>query len=271
MGAGGGRRRPSSPWYTPKRGALRGGGGGGSTGAPWWRPEPAPRPAGGPRAPRWGRKTTPGGAAGGGRGEEGGGRAKPNSSPDIPLHRHLTNLFKKFFWLTEMRRVARPGGLIAGYVWDFAGERGPNFPLRRGLQQIGIKPPIAPGTEDSRLEALDRLLDQAGLQEITTRTIDVTESFSDFNDFWRAQTPSFSPATKIIAALPEPDRARLIECVRRAPDPILRVALSIQHARMRSKARARLKSYRAKRSCCVGARGRNILIKEKVSLPKRKK
>lgn len=116
--------------------------------------------------------------------------------------------------LTEMRRVARPGGLIAGYVWDFAGERGPNFPLRRGLQQIGIKPPIAPGTEDSRLEALDRLLDQAGLQEITTRTIDVTESFSDFNDFWRAQTPSFSPATKIIAALPEPDRARLIECVR---------------------------------------------------------
>jgi SAM-dependent methyltransferase len=116
--------------------------------------------------------------------------------------------------LAEMRRVCHPGGLIAGYVWDFAAQRSPSSPIRSGLDQIGAKPPPVPGTEDSRLEALRSLFARGGLQDIATRTIDVTLSFPDFNDFWRSQTPTYSPTGKMVAALSEDDRGTLIESVR---------------------------------------------------------
>lgn len=39
-------------------------------------------------------------------------------------------------------------------------------------------------------------------------------SFGDFDDFWGAQTSSYSPTTKMIAALNATDRARLAQTVR---------------------------------------------------------
>ena len=116
--------------------------------------------------------------------------------------------------LAEMRRVCNPGSVIAGYVWDFAAQRGPSSPIRFGLQQVGAKPPLVPGTEDSRLEALTSLFAEGKLTEIVTRTIDVTMSFPDFNDFWQSQTPSYSPTGKMIAALSESDRENVLAAVR---------------------------------------------------------
>ena len=117
--------------------------------------------------------------------------------------------------LAEMRRVCHPGGVVAGYVWDFAAQRGVVSPIRAGLIQIGSKPPPMPGTEDSRLEALSSLFAGGNLKDIATRTIDVTMSFPEFNEFWRLHTPpSISPMGKMIAALSETDREKLIESVR---------------------------------------------------------
>jgi hypothetical protein len=42
----------------------------------------------------------------------------------------------------------------------------------------------------------------------------VTVSFPNFNDFWLAQTPSYSPMTKMIAAMTTSERAKLTEAVR---------------------------------------------------------
>ena len=116
--------------------------------------------------------------------------------------------------MAEMRRVARSGGIVAGYVWDFATERSPSTYMRVGLRQTGVEPPVTPGTAASSLEALDALFDQTSLNDIESRTIDVTLRFPDFDHFWRAQTPVYSPMTKIVAALPEADRMRLKERVR---------------------------------------------------------
>jgi SAM-dependent methyltransferase len=116
--------------------------------------------------------------------------------------------------LAEMRRVCRPGGLVAGYVWDFAGERGASSPIRIGLRQIGAKLPTTPGSEDTRLDALMSLFKGAGLKDIVTRTIEVTTSFPDFDDFWRSQTPGYSPIGKAIASLTESERVKLIGSVR---------------------------------------------------------
>lgn len=116
--------------------------------------------------------------------------------------------------LAEMRRVTHPGGMVAGYVWDFAAGLGPNASIRSGLGRIGAKPPPVPGTEDSRLEAMSSLFAGAGLKDIATRTIDVRMSFPDFDDFWRKQTPAFNPTGKAVAALSETDREKLIDVVR---------------------------------------------------------
>jgi ubiquinone/menaquinone biosynthesis C-methylase UbiE len=79
--------------------------------------------------------------------------------------------------LAEMRRVARAGGVVAGYVWDFTAELSPSGPLRRGMRQVGADVPQVPGTEDSRIGALGSLFERAGFEAVATRTI-------DFGEFW---------------------------------------------------------------------------------------
>jgi ubiquinone/menaquinone biosynthesis C-methylase UbiE len=115
--------------------------------------------------------------------------------------------------LGEMSRVCRPHGVIAGYVWDFAAQHGPASLIRDGLQQVGAKPPPVPGTEHSGCDALTSLFDRARLTEIDSRTIDVTMSFADFNVFWVSQTPGYTPMGKMIAALSETDREKVIDWV----------------------------------------------------------
>lgn len=116
--------------------------------------------------------------------------------------------------LAEMRRVGRPGGLVAGFVWDFAGERSPTSPARIGLNRIGVRPQPAPGTPESRLEALESLFAAAGLKEIATLPIDVTMTFANFDDYWGTQTPKFSASGRAIASLSEYDRGQLIGILR---------------------------------------------------------
>ena len=74
-------------------------------------------------------------------------------------------------------------------------------------------------TDDSTLEGLKGLFERAGFEAIATRTIDVALAYRDFDDFWDAQTPNFSPLTKTIMAFAGADRARLIETVRASLPP----------------------------------------------------
>lgn len=111
--------------------------------------------------------------------------------------------------LQEMRRVARPGGLIAAYVWDFEPELSPSGPLRAAMRQTGLPAPDVPGTPGSTLAALTALFESAGLIEVASRQIDATVVFPNFDDYWRSQMPSYAPPTKIIAGL-APDRRRVL-------------------------------------------------------------
>ena len=116
--------------------------------------------------------------------------------------------------MSEMRRVARPGGLIAACVWDFAAELSPSGPLRRAMRRIGIDAPPVPGTDASRLAALADLFERGRLRAVTTTSIEVAVSFRDFDDFWLSQTPRYTPTTKVIAAMSLRDRQALMEAVR---------------------------------------------------------
>ena len=116
--------------------------------------------------------------------------------------------------LAEMYRVCRSGGVVAGYVWDLASGRNSMWPLMNGMRRIGLAPPAVPGTEDTSLEALASLFKKAGYDDIAVRSIDVELAFPSFEDFWLSQVPSFTPHGKVVQALSEADRARLMEEVR---------------------------------------------------------
>ena len=109
--------------------------------------------------------------------------------------------------LEEMRRVGRPGGIIAGYVWDFAAEASPSWPMRMGLQKQGYHIADRPGTEDSTIVALQALFTRVGLEAVSTTTFEVTVPYPNFDDFWQAQTPSFSPITKKLSAMTAAERS----------------------------------------------------------------
>ena len=104
--------------------------------------------------------------------------------------------------MSEMRRVARPGGLIAACIWNFAAELSPSGPLRRAMRRIGIEAPAVPGTDTSRTAVLADLFKNVGLTGLSSNSFEVVVSFPDFDDFWRSQTAHLAPTTRLIDACP---------------------------------------------------------------------
>ncbi len=86
--------------------------------------------------------------------------------------------------------------------------------MRDGLRRVGTEVPDVPGTQDSTDARLRSLLAEAGFRDIAMRAITVTSSYSDFEDFWQAQTPGYNPISKVIAALDPSTRDRLRQAVR---------------------------------------------------------
>jgi SAM-dependent methyltransferase len=115
--------------------------------------------------------------------------------------------------LGEMRRVARRGGFVAGYVWDFAAERSPSWPLRLGMRQVGGDVPDVPGTQASSLGALTSLFQRAGLEDVQTKSMDVLVPFRDFDTFWQSQMQGHSPITKAVTEMNKSERVKLIDKV----------------------------------------------------------
>jgi ubiquinone/menaquinone biosynthesis C-methylase UbiE len=116
--------------------------------------------------------------------------------------------------IAEMRRVVTPSGIIGGYVWNFVDELQPNGPLRRAMRALGIDVPAMPGAQHSRVDALGAMFERAGCLQVQTRTIEVIRAYESFDEFWSSQTPSFSPATKVIATLDPVMLDRLKSAVR---------------------------------------------------------
>ena len=145
----------------------------------------------------------------------------PGKSFDIVASALVVNFISnKAGAISEMRRVVRPGGLVAACVWNFAAELSPSGPLRRAMRRIGIEAPPIPGTDTSSPAALADLLKKAGLKGLNTDLIEVMVSFRDFDDFWHSQTPRYAPTTSVVAAMSSRDRLRLMEAVRDYLQPL---------------------------------------------------
>jgi len=118
--------------------------------------------------------------------------------------------------VTEMTRVVRPGGIVASYVWDFAGGSGVNQHLNRAIAALeGTKKIGAERYDDSTEEGgLRRLYEGSGLIQVETRPIEITLAFRDFDVYWESNTRAASPGGKYVQGLTDRKRQTLIERVK---------------------------------------------------------
>jgi ubiquinone/menaquinone biosynthesis C-methylase UbiE len=118
--------------------------------------------------------------------------------------------------VAEMRRVVRPGGIVAAYVWDFAGRSGTAQHLNSAVAEIegsGYRPPGL-NAESTSLSYLKALFESAGLTDVETRPIEISVTFQDFDDYWNSNTTFASPIGTYVKGLPGEKRQRLMQSVK---------------------------------------------------------
>jgi len=114
--------------------------------------------------------------------------------------------------LREMVRVAREGGTVAAYVWDYADGM---EVIRRFWQAAAELDPAAAGLDEGRrfpvcgAEPLTGLFRSCGLRSVEVRGIDPTARFQDFGDYWEPFLGGQGPAPGYVASLDDSRRKRL--------------------------------------------------------------
>ncbi|WP_348657641.1 class I SAM-dependent methyltransferase [uncultured Sulfitobacter sp.] len=114
--------------------------------------------------------------------------------------------------LSEMRRVLRPGGMIAFYVWDYPGG-GMGFidAFWKAASEIDLN--AANLDESARFpfcqpEGLKELCAEAGAKA-TVSAIEEETRFPDFDAFWHPFTLGAGPAPGYVQSLPHHRRQQL--------------------------------------------------------------
>lgn len=125
--------------------------------------------------------------------------------------------------LQEMRRVARPGAVVAAYVWDYA----QGMQMIRAFWDAAVALDPAAATLDEAVRfplcepgALLDVFSGAGLAEVAVTDIVVPTDFVDFHDFWSPFLSGQGPAPGYCASLDDAALTRLRERLRDtlAPD-----------------------------------------------------
>lgn len=104
--------------------------------------------------------------------------------------------------LAEMRRVTRPGGVVAACVWDHAGGKGPLGVFWQAAREFD--PDVRdeggdlPGAREGHLA---RLFADAGLVDVESTTLVAELQHATFDEWWEPFTEGVGPAGAYVAAL----------------------------------------------------------------------
>jgi len=122
--------------------------------------------------------------------------------------------------ISEMRRVAKPGGVVAACVWDVRG----GFVANRMFFDTAAT--LDPKANDRRAKnytrpmtrpgELARAWHDAGLHEVVETSLGIRMEFTSFEDYWAPYDGREGPAAEYVSSLGKPERARLIEALRAA-------------------------------------------------------
>jgi len=115
--------------------------------------------------------------------------------------------------LSEMRRVAAPGGTIGFYVWDYPGG---GMQLMQAFWEAAnaLDPKAGNLSEDRRFpfctrQQLVELASASGLDEVRSCAIEIPTVFTDFHDYWHPFTLGVGPAPSYCTSLAPELRQRL--------------------------------------------------------------
>jgi SAM-dependent methyltransferase len=114
--------------------------------------------------------------------------------------------------IAEMARVVRDGGILALYVWDYAGKM---QMMRHFWNAVAALDPGARDLDEGwrfpicNPDPLKKLFLNAGLFQIEVNPLDISTDFKDFNDYWTPFLGGQGPAPGYAMSLNEEQRARL--------------------------------------------------------------
>lgn len=119
--------------------------------------------------------------------------------------------------VAEMARVTRSGGVIAAYVWDYAGK----MELMRYFWDaaMALNPAAYELDEGRRFpicqpKPLTELFAQAGLHDVEVRPIDIPTDFRNFDDYWSPFLGGQGPAPGYAMSLDEARQGALRDRIR---------------------------------------------------------
>ena len=116
--------------------------------------------------------------------------------------------------VAEMMRVVRDEGVVALYIWDYAGKM---QMMRHFWNAASALDPAARDLDEGRRfpmsnpGSLRELFENAGLAQVQVHPIDILAEFKDFDDFWSPFLGGQGPAAGYAMSLSEERRARLRE------------------------------------------------------------
>jgi len=119
--------------------------------------------------------------------------------------------------LAEMRRVARSGGVVAVYVWDYA--EGMQLIRHFFNAAVALDPKVIELDEGPRFpicrpDALRQLFESIGLKDVEVRAMEIPTVFRDFDDYWSPFLGGQGPAPSYAMSLDEEARVNLREKIR---------------------------------------------------------
>lgn len=113
--------------------------------------------------------------------------------------------------LTEMARVTRRDGVVAGCVWDHGDDRGPLHVFWRAAREIDSKANDESELAGVREGHLVELFRAAGLREVEGAILTVAREHASFEEWWEPFTHGVGPAGAFVAGLDVDGRAALRE------------------------------------------------------------
>lgn len=137
--------------------------------------------------------------------------------------------------LTEMRRVTRPGGVVAACVWDHSGDRGPLSTFWRAARDLDPEVHDESALAGSQQGDLARLCRDAGLADVESASLTVRVAFTNIDDWWEPFTFGVGPAGAYVSGLDEARRGELRRrCEQLLPPAPFEVAASAWSVRARA-------------------------------------
>jgi SAM-dependent methyltransferase len=119
--------------------------------------------------------------------------------------------------VSEMARAVRPGGVVAAYVWDYAGK----MELMRyfwdaaaALDQAAFDLDEGRRFPLCQPDSLTALWTQAGVGDVQVLPIDVATRFRDFDDYWTPFLGGQGPAPGYAMSLSDERRSVLRDRIR---------------------------------------------------------